>query len=60
MALIESTVRPRETNTAMRCSTVVDGMPSWDETCEPALSFLRKRASREVVGRGRSNSAKSS
>ena len=61
VALIESTVRlARDKHGDEVLDGKVDGMPSWEETCEPALSFLRKRASREVAGRGRSSSAKSS
>ena len=36
-----------------------DDMPSWEEKCEPALEFLRKRASKEVAGRGRTSNHKS-
>jgi len=61
VALIELTVRlARDKHSDEVLDGKVDGMPSWEETCEPALSFLRKRASREVAGRGRSSSAKSS
>ena len=60
VALIELTVRlARDKHNDEVLDGEDDDMPSWEEKCEPALEFLRKRASKEVAGRGRTSNHKS-